>query len=680
MNAKSNKVKCFYCELDLPKDHHLYFKIQQLIDIINGKGDDADDRKRNNKTNNHFVTKKGNKRNKNRGNNTKDFSPSNLAGVKGLKNTGNTCYFNSVLQCLSQTTPLIEYFGLRGYSPAEVGHQEGNATRGLRSFLRAVWSGPEKSRTLNPRGLLDCISRKVKHFRGNNQQDSQEFLRYFLDLINEDERNKIKGSNQTTFIEDIFQGTLSSKVVCHVCKSESTRTEDFLDLSLPIPRSNQKTNRNMKYNNRRNQNFGMTRKQRRAQAQRAKALAEKEAEIEANINALEKEIKEAQAAGLLEIEDDSSENTANMKNGDVENINREIHVGTDVSIENKIVVNIKNKDDIDGESEYENFIFDVESSDDEGNSSEQSSFDGELEDEEITLTADESIRYEEESSDDWLEGLTEEQREQLENKMNNLIRDLLATDNFTEEELQEIQNMKIDSRFNPEKYQGTSVYSCLDAFSEAEVLEGDNGYGCYTCTRIAMEKIDLPIDLLAAHYPDEERIYQQQQGVGEGVVKDYLDYLKDRLDDPMFQMRPKLIRRIATKQFLITKQPKILTIHLNRFLHTNRGTLTKMQDAVSYPEIIDINPFTDKSLDMNRNYRYRLYGINSHSGGLRGGHYIAATKRRHERNSYDSGEWWHYSDERYHKLNENKAMNTQAYLLFYERFSINEINKAIIED
>ncbi|XP_051491180.1 ubiquitin carboxyl-terminal hydrolase 43 [Apus apus] len=102
-------------------------------------------------------------------------------GAQGLRNHGNTCFMNAVVQCLSNTAPLAERLALGCYrargARAEVTHR-------LATLVRALWT-----RRYTPQlsaEFKNIVSKHSSQFRGNAQHDALEFLLWLLDRMHED--------------------------------------------------------------------------------------------------------------------------------------------------------------------------------------------------------------------------------------------------------------------------------------------------------------------------------------------------------------------------------------------------------------------------------------------------------------------------------------------------------------
>lgn len=116
-----------------------------------------------------------------------------VPGVIGLRNHGNTCFINAVLQCLCHTDILAEYFVLDMYK-ADLSRRnklnskkygtKGEVTEQLAVLLKAIWAcqyDPELSTQFK-----SVVDKYGSQFRGNNQHDAQEFLLWLLDKVHED--------------------------------------------------------------------------------------------------------------------------------------------------------------------------------------------------------------------------------------------------------------------------------------------------------------------------------------------------------------------------------------------------------------------------------------------------------------------------------------------------------------
>ncbi|NXI44598.1 UBP50 hydrolase, partial [Galbula dea] len=178
--------------------------------------------------------------------------------LTGLRNLGNTCYMNAVLQCLCSVPPFVDYF-LSGKYKAATDKENGEYAAAFRRLMSAMCLG-KSGCVVSPEIFHSVLEMKHPSFRKGTQQDAQEFLICLLNELHEALKNvraqlcphlndnavfkkrrvtNARGSKasvgETSIVTQLFEGQLSYAITCLECKTTIDRPESFTVLSLPIP-------------------------------------------------------------------------------------------------------------------------------------------------------------------------------------------------------------------------------------------------------------------------------------------------------------------------------------------------------------------------------------------------------------------------------------------------------------
>ncbi|KAF8074413.1 hypothetical protein N665_1104s0021 [Sinapis alba] len=157
----------------------------------------------------------------------------------GLENLGNTCFLNSVVQCLTYTEPLAAYL-------QDVGHEKRCHVAGfcaLCAMQKHVRIALQASgRIVAPKYLvsnLRCVSR---NFRNCRQEDAHEYMINMLECMHKcclpsGVPSESSDAYRSSLVHKIFGGSLRSQVKCAQCSHCSDKFDPFLDLSLDISKA-----------------------------------------------------------------------------------------------------------------------------------------------------------------------------------------------------------------------------------------------------------------------------------------------------------------------------------------------------------------------------------------------------------------------------------------------------------
>lgn len=209
----------------------------------------------------------------------------------GLVNFGNTCYSNSVLQALYFCKPFREK--VLEYKAKNKRSKETLLTC-LADLFYSIATQKKKVGTMAPKKFIARLRKEKVEFDNYMQQDAHEFLNFLINHINEiivaeqnqqqqqqtgnsgktskdscnssnasnggggtndsayigssctgslssngslshlKPLNHSSSSNKHTWVNDIFQGILTSETRCLNCETVTSKDEDFFDLSIDV--------------------------------------------------------------------------------------------------------------------------------------------------------------------------------------------------------------------------------------------------------------------------------------------------------------------------------------------------------------------------------------------------------------------------------------------------------------
>lgn len=199
---------------------------------------------------------------------SRDFAPvfrskNETAMAPGLRNLGNTCFMNAVIQCLYNIHQFSSYFYNEEYK-MDINRKTKFGTGGqlceeFGELLKNM--NIRQFKHISPADFKRVVGQHIPFMGGHDQQDSHEFLLILLEKLHADlNRAKVLDAppklpenmpkdqaieefwrahvlRNRSIVSHLFEGLIASTLECQHCQSTSNTFEVFSCLSLPIPQN-----------------------------------------------------------------------------------------------------------------------------------------------------------------------------------------------------------------------------------------------------------------------------------------------------------------------------------------------------------------------------------------------------------------------------------------------------------